>query len=334
MRTFGRILGWLILLAGGLAAALALLVWLAPAEAPLRPAAFDATQVPADPGDLDAWLAAREAVIPGIVPGTEKRIVWAGEPGTRTPLALVYLHGFSATSEETRPMPDRAAEALGANLFFARLAGHGRDGEALAAATAEDWMTDLAEALAIGSRIGERIVLIGTSTGGTLALAGLGLRAPGTDAVAGVVFISPNLRLASPAGRLLDLPGVERWGHLLVGRNRSFAPINEGHAEFWTEAYPTAALYPMARLMRAARAVDPARLTIPALFVWSDADRVVDAASVRALADAWAGPVTRLRIDPGPGIDPYNHVLAGNILSPAATERVAAALADWARALP
>ncbi len=326
-----RVLAWL---AGGLvavAAALAAAVLLWPAEPPLRPAAFDAAALPAD---LDAYLASREAIVPGIVPGAEKRIVWAGEAGARTPLALVYLHGFSASAEEIRPVPDLAAKALRANLYFARLSGHGRDGAALAAATAEDWMTDLAEALAIGGRLGDRVVLIGTSTGGALIVAGLGLDAPGTERVAGVVLVSPNLRLASPAGRLLDLPLVNRWGHLIAGRERGFQPVNDRQAAFWTETYPTAAVYPMARLMRAARAADPARLRQPALIVWSDSDRVVDAATVRALADAWAGPVTRLRIDPGPGIDPSNHVVAGDILSPAATDRVAAAIAAWAQALP
>ena len=331
MRTFARMLGWLILAFGGLAAGLALAVWLWPAETPLRAAPYDAAALPPD---LDGWLAAREGIIPDIVPGTEKRIVWAVAPGARTPLAVVYVHGFSASAQEIRPVPDRVAEALGANLYFARLAGHGRDGAAMAAATAEDWMIDFAEALAIGGRIGERVVLIGTSTGGTLIVAGLGLGTAGADRVAGVVLVSPNLRLASVAGRLLDLPLVERWGAFAVGPERGFEPANEAQAEYWTERYPTAAVYPMARLMRAARAVDLAALRVPALFVWSDADRVVDAPTNRAAADAWGGPVTRLPVSPGPGIDPSAHVIAGDIMSPAATGPIAEAIIAWARGLP
>jgi alpha-beta hydrolase superfamily lysophospholipase len=231
-------------------------------------------------------------------------------------------------------VPDRVAAALGANLFFARLAGHGRDGAAMAAARAEDWMTDFAEALAIGRRIGERVVLIGTSTGGTLIIAGLGLRTAGAEAVAGVVLVSPNLRLAQASGRLLDLPLADRWGPLLTGPELGFTPANDAQATYWTERYPAAAIYPMARLMRAARAVDPGAFRIPALFVWSDADQVVDARTNRAAADAWGGPVTRLPIAPGPGIDPSAHVIAGDILSPAATGPVAEAITAWARALP
>ena len=78
--------------------------------------------------DLDLYLAAEEGEYDDIIPGTQKRIVWAGEAGARTTFSIVYIHGFSATSEEIRPVPDNVAEALGANLYYTRLAGHGRGG--------------------------------------------------------------------------------------------------------------------------------------------------------------------------------------------------------------
>ncbi len=300
------------------------------------PPRLDAAAIP---DDLDAYLAGREGVVPGITPGTEKRILWAAAPGVRTPLAIVYLHGFSATSEEIRPVPDRAAAALGANLYFARLAGHGRDGEALAGATAADWLTDLAEALAIGARIGERVVVFGTSTGATLALAGLGTpelaaALPGAGSVAGLVFVSPNLRLADPvAGALLDAPGVGWWGPLIVGRTRSFAAENEAHARFWTTRYPTRAVVPMAELMALARAVDPGAMRLPLLLVRSPADRVVSPRAAEALGRGWGGPVTDVVIQPGPGVDPAAHVIAGDILSPAQTGPVADLVTRFAAGL-
>ena len=63
---------------------------------------------------------------------------------------------------------DIVAGAVDANLFYTRLQGHGRSGKAMGEATVEGWINDLAEAEAIGRRIGERMVLVGTSTGGTL----------------------------------------------------------------------------------------------------------------------------------------------------------------------
>lgn len=97
--------------------ALAFLVILVLLFGPREPVDGEITFEPGALGeDLDAYLAASEAAFDDIIPGTEKRIVWAGEPGARTDTVILYLHGFSATSEEIRPVPDQVAANLGANL--------------------------------------------------------------------------------------------------------------------------------------------------------------------------------------------------------------------------
>ncbi|MGR3542538.1 MAG: alpha/beta hydrolase, partial [Hasllibacter sp.] len=113
----GRVLLVLIVVVAG--------VWLlAPRAGAVMPEA--AVAVPEAAG-IDAWLAEREGTVANLKDGAEKRVIWAGAPGERTEWAVVYVHGFSATSEEARPMPDLVAEGLGANLHFARLEGHGVD---------------------------------------------------------------------------------------------------------------------------------------------------------------------------------------------------------------
>lgn len=133
----------------------ALVIWLlAPREeARLLPVTVDL------PADLSGWLAEREAAID---PDLAARIEWADAPDAQTEIAIVYLHGFSASPREIAPVPQHVAKALGANLFLARLTGHGQDGAALATASAEDWWRDTAEALAVGQRLGRRVVVIGT----------------------------------------------------------------------------------------------------------------------------------------------------------------------------
>ena len=83
--------------------------------------------------DAEAYLARREAGVAGIRPGLQKEIVWA-DPASKakTSIAIVYVHGFSASKGEMRPLPDRVASALRANLYFTRLTGHGQDGVAMA----------------------------------------------------------------------------------------------------------------------------------------------------------------------------------------------------------
>lgn len=284
------------------------------------------------PADLDAWLAAREAD-PDIRPSARMRIVWAGSPGARTPLAVIYVHGFSASAEEIRPVPDRVAEALGANLFFTRLTGHGRSGDAMATATADDWIEDMAEAMAIGRRIGDRVLVISTSTGGTLtAIAATDPVLSG--AMAGVVLISPNFRLNSGvAGAILDAPFARWWGPLVAGERRTFAAKNDRHAAYWTTDYPTLALFPMATLMREARAQDYATAKTPLLLIYSEQDQVINPAAIAPVRDAWGGPVQQDIRVMGPGDDPGSHVIAGDTLSPGQTAPVADLITAWARAL-
>ena len=165
---------------------------------PYEPADISARFDPATmDADIDSHFAKVEAAYDDITPGTHKRVVWAAEKGAQTPLSIYYVHGFSATSEEIRPIPDRIAEALGANLVYTRLRGHGRSSDAMAEATVAAWMNDVTEGLEAAKRAGERVIIISTSTGGTL------VHAAAVDSglmqdVAGLIFVSPNFGLNSP----------------------------------------------------------------------------------------------------------------------------------------
>ena len=66
--------------------------------------------------DIDEWLEEQEEEFPGITPGTEKQVTWAGAKGAKTQIAVVYLHGFSGSSIDLKPVPNNVAEALGAKI--------------------------------------------------------------------------------------------------------------------------------------------------------------------------------------------------------------------------
>lgn len=281
--------------------------------------------------DIDAYLAESEARFDDIVDGTAKQLVWAFPASrARTPVALVYVHGFSASLGEIRPAPDMAAEALGANLFYTRLAGHGRSDDAMAEPTVQDWLDDVAEAIAIGERIGERVVLIGTSTGGTLA-AVAALHPDLKERIAGIIFVSPNFKVQAAGSEILTGPFARQLVPLIVGAERSFEPENELHAKFWTERYPSTALLPMAASVAHANALFYQNTSTPALFVFSDEDRVVDHTVTRQIAERWGGPVAIVAIEETE--DPYKHVIAGDALSPANNQTMADTIARWVSAL-
>lgn len=284
-----------------------------------------------EPGpDVSAWLAGREATVPGIRPGDGKEVIWAHpEARSRTPLSVVYLHGFSADRHEISPVPEEVAAALGANLFFTRLRGHGRDGDAMAQARAEDWLQDTEEAMAVGSRLGERVVLVGTSTGGTLAV-WAAAQPRWRERLAAVVLISPNFGPRDGTAELLLWP----WGGLLaravVGAERCFEPLNAEQARHWTTCYPTRALLPMMALVDHVRGLDPEEVRSPLLVLYSPRDQVVDAQATEGVVATFASPVMRVEDFTGSG-DPSHHVLAGAIISPGTTGAATLRILDFVR---
>ncbi|MDH6268787.1 alpha-beta hydrolase superfamily lysophospholipase [Rhizobium sp. SG_E_25_P2] len=286
---------------------------------------FNADEIGAD---LDDWIAQGEARYDDIRPNLEKRIVWRdGRPDAETPLALVYIHGFSASPGEMRPVPENLAQRLGAHLFLTRLTGHGRaDPDAMAEASLQDWLNDTAEALAIGERLGRKVVIMATSTGASLVTILLA-RPIFRDRIAAVIFVSPNYGVQAAGAFLLEGPWARRLAHLILGPRRGFEPATPGHAANWTSDYPTDALLPMAESVKQARTVDPAEITTPALFLISPRDRVIRPDLVRDMQARWGGPSMLIEVEMVQ--DPYFHVLAGDALSPATNDLMANRVADW-----
>ena len=274
------------------------------------------------PRDLDDWLTIREKSVAesfGLVPGTEKRITWFAE-GERTTWSVVYLHGFSATRQETAPLSGIVARALGANLFETRLSGHGRERAPLTAVRAEDWLADAAEALAIGAAIGERVVVIGTSTGATLATAMLG--DPAMEAVDTLVMLSPNFEPRDPGAAWLTRPAGPLLASLFVGEMRSWEPYNEKQGRYWSTSYPMAAAVEMMRLVDLAEQKLPGTIAQRLLLFYSPDDEVISPTAALAIVENTAAPhksAIKIR-DPG---DPSHHVLAGDVLSAATTQEIA-----------
>jgi len=101
------------------------------------------------PGNLDLYLSESESRFKDITEGTEKKIIWDGVPGEKTDVSIVFIHGFSATRQELAPLADIIASSLHANLFYTRLAGHGRGGAGMIDGTVNGWANDANEALEI-----------------------------------------------------------------------------------------------------------------------------------------------------------------------------------------
>jgi hypothetical protein len=109
--------------------------------------------------------------------------------------------------------------------------------------------------------------------------------------------------------------------------------LNEGHAAYWTNSYPTVALMPMAALVKHVDALNMDAAQVPALFMFSEEDQVVSPQKTREVAGEWGGASELAVLSMGPEDDPYSHVIAGDILSPGQTEAAAQRMITWAQAV-
>jgi esterase/lipase len=277
---------------------------------------------PHDLRALSAWLAAREREAGVTDTAVAARVLFAtGDTApTRTAWSVVYLHGFSATRQETAPLAEEVARQLGANLFETRLAGHGLPGDSLGTATAADWLRDARLALEAGRRLGDSVLVIGTSTGGTLGVWLATLPRAERLGLAALVLISPNFGPTDKAATVLTWP----WAEQVLPRfipHREWTPRNDEQARFWTVRYPSRALFPMQALVEHVRARPLDSYDVPTLVSYNPDDQVVDAGRTEAWL-ATLAPLTKAalrRVTITPAADEDGHVLAGRVVSPSQT---------------
>jgi esterase/lipase len=287
----------------------------------IGPARTPVALPPGPPEVLERYLAERELAVGDVIPGAEKTIIWATPARQQTPLSVVYLHGYSATRQETAPLSDDLARALGANLFYTRLSGHGRAPAAMGEITGTDWLQDAEEALAIGRRIGQRVIVVGTSTGGTLGT-WLALQ-PASEAMAALVLVSPNFGPKNALSEVLTGPWGPQLLRLLQGDEYTWTPLNAEQARYWTWRYPSKALLPMMAVVTQVRDAPLEQVQVPTLVIYSPNDQVVNPTRTER-AFARFGTATKALQPVLTSEDPDHHVLAGRILAPNDTAMIGA----------
>ncbi|WP_443936537.1 alpha/beta hydrolase [Pedobacter sp. MW01-1-1] len=182
-----------------------------------------------------------------IKPGNEAEIIWAAEAGCQKEYAVVYLHGFAASKAEGNPIHTQLAEKLGANLFLARLSEHGlTSASPMQHLTADSLWESSKQAYAIGKKLGEKVILMGTSTGASLALK----LASVYPEIYSLILISPNIAIKDKNAWLLN----DRWGlqiakKVLGGDERIIVDDNLEYRKFWYTNYRVEALVALAEFV-------------------------------------------------------------------------------------
>lgn len=265
---------------------------------------------------LDSYITAMEAPHK-IKPNNQAKIIWADSSKAQTEYALVYLHGFSASQMEGDPVHQNIAKQFNCNLYLARLAEHGIDTtEDLMNLTADQYWESAKLAYAIGKQIGKKVILMSTSTGGTLALQ----LASVYPEIAGLILYSPNIEVFNPSAPLLDNP----WG-LQIGRavlKSNYVDIkykDSAYPKYWNSHYRIEGVVALQNLLEATMTEATfKKIHQPtlALYYYKDEahqDNVVKVKAIQKMMQQIATPAN-LKMEmaiPNAG----NHVIASPIVS-------------------
>lgn len=212
--------------------------------------------------------------------------------GERAAVGVVVVHGFTANPRGTRPLGERLA-AAGFAVEVPLLPGHGTSVRDLARTTYADWRRHVEGTISALAAGRDRLVVVGHSMGGTLAL-DLALTAPvplaAVVAINAIVLDRPGV-LARVAPVLQHVvPYVPRAAAGLPTDDVARPGVEEG-AYAWVSARAAQSL--MGQLPRVRRGL--AEVTCPVLVVTSPQDHTVDPANGGAIAAALTGaPVETL----------------------------------------
>jgi pimeloyl-ACP methyl ester carboxylesterase len=222
--------------------------------------------VPDDASALEKYIADKEAQHK-IKPNNEARIIWADSGRQKTPYVIIYLHGYSASQIEGDPTHRRFAKDFGCNLYLPRLSDHGIDTtETLLQFTADRAWESAKEALAIGKKLGDKVILLSTSTGGTLALM---LAAEYPNDVYGLINLSPNIAINDGAAFILNDPWGLQIARMVIGGNYRVTDANEEHAKYWNKKYRIESLTELEELLETGLNKDVfAKVTQPSLTLY------------------------------------------------------------------
>ncbi len=184
--------------------------------------------------ELEKNIVEGEQLVVGIKPHNEARIIWAHDTIAKTPLVFLYLHGFGASNREGEPVIDLLSQKYGANVYMSRLCEHGINREnAYEELTKEKYIQSAEKALQYARQLGDEVIVVGTSTGGSL---GLYLAGKYPD-IKGLILYSPFIDLFDSAPRIVNSavgPAIfylKNWGWTQM------VPRDEIVGQYWSEIY-------------------------------------------------------------------------------------------------
>ena len=252
-------------------------------------------------------------------PDNQARVIWANDSVKKpTDYAIVYLHGFSASQAEGDPVHKNIASEFGCNLYLSRLAEHGIDTvDAMINLTADEYWESAKQALAIGKQLGRKVILMGTSTGGTNALQ---LAATYPNDVAALLLLSPNIAINNDKAYLLNNPWGLQIAKMVTGSDYNISTdTGKLYHQYWYSKYHLKATVALEEMLETTMTNDNfKKVTQPLelLYYYKDAihqDSTVRVEAMLQMFDALGTPgsLKRKQAIPNAG----NHVIGSYLRS-------------------
>lgn len=267
--------------------------------------------------NIEAYVAERESHHQ-LRANNQAKFIWADSAKSNTEFVFLYLHGFSASEMEGNPVNRNVPAYFGANTYLARIFAHGHDTtNALINYTPETAWESAKEALAIAEKLGDKVIIMSTSTGGTLAYY---LAAKYPKKVHALINLSPNVRIADPSARILNDP----WGYqilkMVMGGEQRIVQHPQPEAKlYWDTIYHINSLVNLEELMETTMTEETFKtVKAPTLTLYyykneEEQDQVVDVSVFPKVHEQLGTPenmkVSKALATPG------NHVIASSIKS-------------------
>jgi len=197
---------------------------------------------------------------------------------------VVLVHGFLASPAELRELGEKLLQR-GYPVIGVRLSGHGTSPYDLREKKWEDWMAPVRRGYEIMSLLSEKVVAVGFSTGGTLALR---LASDKPEKLAGVSVASAPLLFKNK--NLIFVPLVHgvnrftRWVSSLEGV-MPFRPNQSEHPDLNYKNIPIRGLYELRKLVENVKKHLP-NVICPVQIIQGSNDRVVDPVSADLIFEA------------------------------------------------
>ncbi len=303
--------------------------------------------LPNDGDELEKLIQEHEQSLAPLKEDNEAKIIWNDEgEKEKTEYSIVYLHGFGASRGEGDPWHRAVAQKFCCNLYLARLHNHGLKRKRFFEGFRYKKLLDSAiEACRIGQKIGEKVLVTGTSTGASLALCAAGSGQCPVP-IKGLLLVSPLIHFYGYQSLFLENKTGRTLAEIILGSNykqplfpnnfpaspvgrqkkSSEAEIISAEKNIWYPYVPLRAALELGRMVE--KEITPSlfkKVKCPVFVGYYNKnarlhDRIVSPHAIESMFNQFGTPPAKLQLVNFP--EAKSHVIGNGLLSNAVPELI------------